>query len=259
MLDIDKTFINSFSKDYLQVNWTIQPTIEDINLYTFTIKRSNSPSGPFITVVGGLSNQFGFKDTTVNLKSDWRKYYYKVEVVEVADNNNTSETEPFYQGYEPDPIALTIIERNNLILSSEFTGRPVFIFIKKTYGMRCGECWDYVLKRRGKSNCLTCYDTGFVGGYFDSINAQMNINPENERVQMQKFKMENNQTAGWLSNEPQLSPGDMIVEGFNNRWRVVDVRKTERQRVLLHQTVRLVSIDNCDIEYKVRIPDEDTL
>jgi hypothetical protein len=259
MLTIASTFITSFSKDYLQVNWTIEPTVEDVNLYSFSLLRSNSPSGPFMTVKEGITGQFGFKDTTVNLISDWRKYYYKVKTVEIADTNNFVESEAFTQGYEPDTVALEIIRRNNLILGNDFTGRPVFVFIKRTFGQRCGECWDYITKRRCKSGCLTCFDTGFVNGYFTPMIRQMNINPEHEKVQMQKFKIEPNQTAGWLSNEPALSPGDLIVEGLNQRWRVIDVRKTEKRRTLLHQTVRLTSVNNSDIEYKLHIPDSETL
>ena len=259
MLTIDNTFVNSFSKSFLQINWTIVPTIEDVALYSFTILRSNSPEGPFITVVEGLTDQFAFKDTSVNLKSDWRKYFYRLKVVEISTPANFVETESFHQSYEIDVIAAEIIRRNNLILSNEFTGRPVFIFIKRTFGMRCKSCWDFVTKRRCESNCIECFDTGFTFGYFDSIVAQMNINPEHEKVQMQRFKMEVNNTAGWLSNEPLLSPGDVIVEGDNKRWRVVDVRTTQRRRVVLHQTVRLSSVNNSDVEQLLKIPDSESL
>ena len=260
MLTLSKTFITSFSLDYLVINWTIAPTIETIGDYEFSIFRSNSPKGKYKTVVTGLTDVFAYKDTSVALKNQWRKYWYKVRVTETATPANFIESDPFTQSAEPDAIALEIIRRNNILLDSdEFVGRSGYLLIRKTFGQRCVGCWDFVMHRKTRDDCQECFNTGFVGGYFEPCLIRMSINPESEAVRQAQFEIQPNQTAGWMSNYPLISPADIIIEDSNKRWRVVNVRKTEKRRVVLKQIFQLTAINKTDVEYRFPVPGEEDL
>jgi len=258
MLIFDRTYITGFSRDFIIVNWTIKPTNDTISSFKFTIYRSSSTDGPWVIVGDDIINDFSFKDASVDLISEWRKYYYKIRVTEIAIPANFAETAPFVnEVQEPDRIAEEIIRRNEIILNSDdFVGRDVYVFIRKTYGQHCTGCWDYIKQRKVSSECRICFNTGYVGGYFTPVRTRMNINPSSDTVRHAQFEMQPNQTAGWMSNVPLISPADIVVEDNMSRWRVVQVQKTEKRRVVVHQTLLFTKVNRSDIEWELPIPDE---
>jgi len=68
--------------------------------------------------------------------------------------------------------------------------------------------------------------------------------------------MQNAVTSAWTSNFPLLTPGDIIVEPGNRRWRINFVTPTEQFRVPVRQIAQIFYIDKSDVEYKLEVPDE---
>ena len=58
---------------------------------------------------------------------------------------------------------------------------------------------------------------------------------------------------------PPVKPRDLIIEGENNRWRVVQSNTTEKHRSPVHQEIQLHKIPKTDIEYKIELNMEEAL
>jgi len=249
MLEIYDVKVNFYNIKYLTVSWKIKPTTEDISLYTFSVKRAQSPDGPF-NEIKTLSEQFVYHDTDINLEHKYREFYYKIRVYETADPSNYLESDFAYLPNKPDVYAAEIIRRNNLLLKN-YVGVECYIYIIKTYGQLCANCFDYVKHRRRTSDCPVCFHTSYVGGYFGPIISRVNFNPSQKMIQQSGFEMMPDNTAAWMSNYPPLKPKDVIIENGSRRWRVVEQSQTEKKRIPVHQMLQLSQINRTDIEYQL--------
>lgn len=257
MIVLNSLTVGSFSLNFLRVSWTIEDTDEDLSKFRFKVVRSGSPEGDFDTIRENLVNEFEIFDRTVNLHSKWRKFFYKV----IAEDVTTGETaeigpETVEEPRGADFVLLEIRRRNEEILLPRFVGTRVAFFVAKTFGQRCQECWDTIKQRQRSSRCLTCFNVGFVGGYFKQINGWLNMTPPDDVARVEEIgETHPSQTTVWTGHFPTLSPRDVIVEQTNKRWRVVDANFTEKRRVTGHQVIRLVEINKGDIEQELPVGD----
>lgn len=258
-LVITKPLVRGFSLDFLDVSWEIEDTFLDPHDFMMSVYRSESPMGPWDLVAGPFEDRYRFVDNRVNLLDRWRALYYKVQSTSKTDPTNIAESEAFYFDAQPDLIA-SEIQRLERLLWEEFAGRRCFIFPVRTFGQHCPNCFDGPDKGKGftsqkrRSQCLTCYDTGFVRGYFDPIEIFMQLDPSPQSIQnLPMAEREQNDTGARLPNFPLLKPRDIIVEAENRRWRVVKVTPTERLRSVVHQELQLHEIVKGDIEFQIPI------
>jgi len=255
--------VRTFSLDFLEFTWEIEETTLDPNDFQLYILRSESPLGPWDVVAGPFEDKYRFVDNRVNLIHRWREIYYRIRSVRKADPTDVIETDAVTFEAQIDLIGAEI-QRLERLVWEEFAGRRCFIFPVRTFGQRCGNCWDGPDKGKGftsqrrRSNCLTCYDTGFVRGYCDPIEIFMQIDPSTNSVQTLPITERHQQdTTARLPNFPIIKPRDIIVEAENRRWRVVTVTSTERLRSVVHQELRLHAISIGDVEYQLPIRIED--
>lgn len=261
MIEIGALQIKSFVLDELTVSWEaeIDPD-EDINEYEFIVLRSESPEGEFEIVSPGLIDTFTFIDKDVNTRNKWRKFYYKIEALHTPSGRVfSSEAKSSFIPTDMTLIGLEIARRERILLSgagsnSGFVGIPCTLFIRRTFGPRCPECWDYI-KRQIKGPCDACYGVGRYKGYMAPIYpVYFQIEPHAQSVDHSNIgELQHAQTSGWTSNYPLLSPGDVIIEPGNRRWRISSVATTEQFRVPVRQIVQLFYIDPSDIEYRLEV------
>lgn len=243
------------------VRWALEPTTQNLKDLKFFIDRGESPEKlEQINTTPILANAiYEYIDYTAKLKDVEKIYYYRVRAVEFS---NGTPVQTFYSPLitwegEHDLVSLYIIEEH--IFAHRYVyGVPTVIFKKMKEGAQCSDCWDYILKRSTRSNCLLCKGTGFVDGYYPLIEAWMDFNPDPKQVQIAEFgERQPSQTDIQFTNYPLLNPGDIIVELEPNRyWRVSNVRNTEKNRTTMLQVCRLDEINRSDIEYKLEVPDE---
>ena len=248
-------FINGFTSDpiRLRVTWEISDTDIPLSDVEFTVFRSNSPEESFRAVSPPLIDVFDYTDDDVNLFSKNRKYHYKVRA-KVISTDVESEIGPARLEHIPDKIGLEIIRRNNL-LHRRFVGLPCHVLIRRTFGQRC-TCFDHTKRRVKNSRCSDCFRTGFVGGFFQPTAAFVNFDPPPETVTLVTFgETQEQTTAAWMSNFPIISPGDLVIDEINNRWRVARTATTRKQGHIIHQTMALTKIEVGDIEYEFEVDD----
>lgn len=120
-------------------------------------------------------------------------------------------------------IAKAVIQRTAILLR-RFNGSFVAIFLKKTKGVRCPDCWDFKQQRRFKSDCRTCKGAGMKAGYSRPIygfvyhpskRRDLSIGPLGE------MKEQKSQEPAWTTPYPALSAGDFYVLQNGERWRIV--------------------------------------
>lgn len=258
MLTVTKLYARSFDLDHINVFWELadfDSQNDNILAFDFRILASESPSGPFEVIAGPFKDQYFLKVPCPPNLHKWRKIFYKLRI---TDTRTSEEKDygPTAQLAEPDLIALEI-QRQEDILFREFAGRLCWIFPVRTFGPKC-TCYDFVTDRRMRSNCLTCYDTGYLGGYLAPVETFFQADTDPKRSELtSKGEIQNRNSTGRLISFPPVKPKDILVEAENRRWRIVSVSTTERLRAVVHQEILLHEIPPGDVEYKLPIGIDD--
>lgn len=250
-----------WGQESIRLRWELEWDEDEESDPLSIVERSESPEGPF-EPLSEPSLREQFIDEPVNLSKKLRTYYYRITFVDEDDNELfTSDVERIRT--DPDPIALEIIRRHELLLERYISpDDPVsdgscYIFPKQSQGDRCPECWDDVKNRRSKNDCGTCNGTGFIGGYLDPIEQYISFSAPNEQSQpTQMGRKEDSQSVAWTTNYPVLKPEDIIVEPYKNeRWRVIDMKPSEKGRYLLRQTLTITKIDPDHPAWELKVPE----
>jgi hypothetical protein len=255
VLNVNNIRVVSFDVDHLDIFWDIEPTYEDVCNYSFVIEKSYSQFGPYFDLTKEFRNKFMVRDNTLRSQhSFYGRTYYRVRVRNILTGDTTvfpNSGGGASQSAPPDLIALEIARIERLKLK-EFKGRKVWLFPRKRFGQRCS-CYDQVTKRKLRSGCVTCFDTGWVGGYDSPLEtyAQVQDPPElNVKTQLFEGAVEN--AKGLFSNFPDLAEGWVLVEHENVRWRIgSSIDKINKARSTVRQIADLHRIPEGDIEYSL--------
>jgi hypothetical protein len=220
--------------------------------YTFQVLRSEAPSGPFEPISKELEDTFLFIDNLVKVGNIYRQYHYKIQI----RNKQTGDIKlygPYQKAPEPTLIAEELRTHLN-ILMHEYIGRRCWLLPIRTFGQRCADCWNPRLQKRRFSGCRTCYDTGFVRGYYKPIEIWASIDPTVAAEQPSNFgRLQQQSTTGRMSFYPPVKKDDVLIEAENIRWTVRTVSTTQEQRTVVTQELQLNRIESSDIEFLVPI------
>lgn len=205
--------------------------------------------------IDGLEDQW-YLDYTPELLNLEKSFYYRVRCRhKLTQEEVTSHAASVGEGL--DLIGLYIADEINFELE-DVTGAPCLIYNRRRGGIPCS-CFDPIQKKRTISNCLRCYGTNWVGGFYDPIDAWVDFTPNPKNALITQWgETQENITRVMLANFPTISPGDVIRELRTNRlWRVGQrVGTTEKRRVTLLQFPEVVEIRPGDIEYKLPIDEQ---
>lgn len=259
MILIDTLTISSYRSDRLTLTWEFKDTIELLSDYSLNIYRSENPGtddldGYDIIASGVSATTISYEDTTVaGLYDPLRTWYYELEIVNNITSKSTIQPEiPAYRkGVVTDKIALSIIRRKSLSLNKK-TGRDFYILKRRTYGTHCPACWDETTGRVTVGDCTTCYDTGWVDGYFESIytKGMVTVSPDHNQITMFGSWVPKD-VIFYTLNFPPLRAKDVVVDDENQRWIVKQVVPTKKNGFLIEQSVQCSLIALDDIVYTV--------
>lgn len=193
-----------------------------------------------------------FDDLTTKVYSVFNKCFYKAEITLpdggiVQSNPQTWDTTP------NDWVALrkNEIQRREWLLLRKFVGLKTYVFRRKTYGKRCGVCWNYKLEKVMKDDCANCAGTSFDGGYFDPYETLLQYEPTPSSPTWEYFgKMETNTIPAWTISVPQINGGDLVYrEPDNAVYQVLAIATTELQGSVVRQILQLRQLERQAPEY----------
>lgn len=258
----------TLSRDSMTVSWEIENTTEDLSNCTVYVLRSQFDAGPYEIVSPAIpaTDSDTFTDTGVNLHSKYRLYHYRIRL-SFVDSGVTTTTDfgnapphKVLAGENPGSVilealpdleALEAIRRFDLT-AKEYIGRKVLVLSRKTTGTRCTNCWDALKRRKTKSDCRSCFNTGVVGGYFSPQQTYAVKPPTNTASQLAGiFELEVHDCIMWISSMPRLKPRDLVVDAENKRWRVIAVRRSEKLWALTRQTIQMRELSKDQAEFHI--------
>jgi hypothetical protein len=252
MIKIDKIVVAPINVDKLMVQWSYVPTFENFADYEFLLERSLSPESGY-EPVAKFNDTVQFLDT-VNYKRLWKTVYYRIKITHLP-SGKTAYSENGKIGYEPNLEALEIIRRNNILLKNKRhgIGVPIAVCLRKRSGQRCPECWDLEKQRVRASNCDSCFQTGYLDGFYSPIITWANMTPDTKTNPLPQWgETEPNDTRIFIGNYPEVLPKDVIIEPSILRvWTVENVDTTARRGHTLHQLLGLAYVDRNSVLYKL--------
>lgn len=261
MILIDTLDIRSYQSEQLTLTWVFKDTIELLEDYEIDVYRSENPGlsnfdGYDIVASGISANVFSYTDTGITgLYDPLRTWYYKLDVKNTVTDDTSAQPEiaAYRKGNSTDRIALEIIRRKNIPLQRK-VGRDFYILKRRTYGTHCTDCWDEVTGRMLISSCSTCYDTGWLDGYFEDIylKGMMTVSPDHNQITMFGEWVPKDIVIHVL-NFPPLRAKDIIVDDENNRWIVKQVVPTKMGGFIIEQSVQCSLIALDDIIYTITL------
>lgn len=244
----------------LYLSWDFQPDTDLISDYEINIYRSESPVddiSQYDLIASGLSaNLYSYHDTSVSQLLDLgRPWFYKLGIYETTVTGIISyQPDPavYLKDEVPDRVFREIVRRKNINLQNpRFSGRDFQVIKRRTWGTHCNACWDESLQRSTDSNCLVCYGTGWINGYYDPISVRGMKNPSPKLNQINMFgEWKPSDSLLYMLGYPPLKPRDIIVDDNNHLWTVVQVRTIERRGYIVEQNAQIASLAQDELLYK---------
>jgi hypothetical protein len=193
-----------------------------------------------------------------------RKIFYRLTAVAVANDpetpGNLMETPLQYsQALTPykvealDWIWREAVRRNNWML--EQGGERVKLFVRKTAGLPCDCVWD--ARRRAylkqpKNRCLSCFGSGFQGGYEGPYEAIVAPDDADRKVaQTHRGRNLEHTYEVWMGPSPLMTMRDFVTKQTNERYSIGPVRRPTNRGNILQQHFSIHYLDESDIRYRV--------
>lgn len=213
---------------------------------TTQIFRSNSPEGPYEGIGSVPVDTTTFTDSDINPHVVYQKFYYKLQL-------GASEAGPVHVSPATDRISTYIVRLYNRALQRNL-GTDCKVYIRRTSGTRCPDCWDGIHGRSVDPDCATCKGTGWEDGYYVSIDTRIAFPEEPDSIiHMPGIGELNPQEVQypWLTNYPIVHPGDVILRNFDKTfWRVDNpVVRSAKKLYLVRQQLNLTQITRDEVEY----------
>lgn len=251
-LEVFNVRVLSLSIDYNQLTWEVRETTQDVLDYTFQVLKGEGAAGPWEPASIPLEDQYVFIDNLIKAGNIYRQYHYLIRVTHKS-TGESKDFGPYSKGPEPTLVATELRKHMNLLMR-EFIGRRCWLLPVRTFGQRCGECWNPRLRKRARSGCKTCFDTGFVRGYHRPIEVWISIDPHPSNNQPTNMgRGQQTSTTARMAHFPPVKPDDLIIEPENLRWVVRSRSTTQEQRAVVTQELGMHKIPETDIEYTLPI------
>ena len=194
-----------------EITWSELPTeyFPDKTSVAY-LQISDAPNSEFETVHTITVNHPPYFLDEYSLTTYFRSpiVYYRIYFpdVDMRSPVYSNEATPNYYGAE-------IARRHAISLKEGHAGNLMYLFIKKRHKDRCPDCWDTLRGMRSKTNCHTCLNTGYLGGYYEPIGIYASLSAENVTVvQPVDGTAITGTLQGWTAGYPRISMGDILVD-----------------------------------------------
>lgn len=252
MIEIQGIQIRGDLPHGLLVSWSIAETSEDLSLYSFQVLRGGGPAGPFSPISPELNGRLSFFDQQADQAHRKRGLFYKVKAIRHAPQREEAlfpKDDSAYLTAPSDLLAQELAFRFGAQLYVH-AGRRVLIFPAKREGKRC-VCQDTIRGRPMRSDCPSCFGTGYAGGFWNPILVPVKIF-EGQTIAGPAPSGKNGMMQ--LAIYPIIGRYDLIVEAEGTRWRVPEtssIKFLRHARAPYQQHVNIVKVAPNDVLYSI--------
>jgi hypothetical protein len=145
------------------------------------------------------------------------------------------------------------VRRNNWILQQG--GERVKLFKRKVSGIMCPCRIDertFEYNQQPSNRCVTCFGTGFVGGYDGPIDIILAPDDAERRVsQTPNGRRLEHTYEVWTGPSPVVTQRDFIVKQTNERYSIGPVRRPSSRGLALQQHFNIGYLDEQDVRYRI--------
>jgi len=224
------------------LRWSLHPLFELVSPATFFVQYSDSlPRGEAEwRTIARLPSPVQLDDGSYTVRDPERRFraliaggVYRVLIQDANGQLFGSPTCSAFGGFTgQDRRDVEYIWRGELLRMRKM-GEQGFLLRRRYQGVRCPECADWDTQVPTKGVCLTCYGTGFSGGYYRPI--PYNFLTEEHTAIIAKLT----QDSGVLAPHsgvfrslpiPEPAPRDILVDGSDSRWLLESVDSTAHLR-----------------------------
>lgn len=232
-----------FSKTVLY--WTVEKDNgEDVNHFLYNVQISESINGPWLNVTQESINAFGYVDTITQRGMIDQRIYYRIEAINVNNNNKFYSSPVVSINNEENTIASCIAENEKLLLR-RYNGKDALLYARRKFGNRCSACYSDIDRKSIKAKCDKCFGTTYEGGYFAPVSIRIQSNPKTEAIDKNDYQVnEQENLQCWTSNEIIIAPGDLVVTLKNGikRYEVNAVTPSSLNYYLVKQILSLTTV-----------------
>jgi hypothetical protein len=243
---IDEISTDLYGADFVTISWAVRP-INPSGVYLFNVYRSATNKIGDASLISHLGGSTSFNDIAISRRTKTYDLWYWVSV-----NKTGYSGEDFYgpKHFEvtPDPKSLKIRHDEELLLR-RFIKNKCYFIIKRRFGERCvcaaGNVADL--------NCRICYGTGYIGGYYNKIEAYISISaPSSYHDDASRINEKFELTRGWTTYGPTLTGGDLVyMPSRDLLYLIKEVNKTILHGVVLRQMFNLVELPHGHAAYDI--------
>lgn len=246
---------NRLSIDFINIQFTIEDTVEDLTNYRFDLLRGHAESDIFQTVMTGIQ-AFECNDYSVNLKNPEVRYLYRIR----AFNFKTGE-ELISEIIETPPAPQDNYSFFFDNIYSQYLdiidNKEVYLLKRMRTGELC-ECYDDVRGSRKGDKCTCCFGTGYKGGFYPPIKMKvvfLNAPSKTEEMTTSGSFEGDSPFQIWTTNYPLIQESDIIVNGLTGeRCTVTSWQPSYKNGYLIRQTAQLDKLPETSIFCKIPIP-----
>ncbi len=224
---IEVTQILSILPRGVFLQWTLRDATES-GVYLASVERAGGAEGPWEVILPPTPDQYAVRDAldqapvslsylSPNQLTLMDRLHYRIRVKTPSGRELTYVTDTNGPSPNPSPAAAKMLQhRRHLQLeftkSLRYLGTQVLLYKRRRWGIRCSRCVDPRTNKVVRSDCRTCWGTGFEGGYWapyptEAVRSSLesNVSPTGDK------KAEGTSTTILLPTFPTVEPDDVLV------------------------------------------------
>jgi len=254
-------FASHFSDIILKVNGDLIPPLKVIGetgeVYLITSGYYDHKQGLLVPAKLPLTPQsveitYTYVTNKILLNLNRRVFY---KVVSVRQNGEESDLSLSMLATHHQQERIDWIWRRAMHLTGwtlEQSGDRVKLLVRKWAGVRC-KCWNEKYQR-GKGTCLSCFSTGWQGGYEGPFDIKIAPPEAEKNVEETEFGMRISYVySTWAMYPPLLSKWDVIVKKNGERFLVGPVNYQGHRDAVFQQHFDIGHLNSKHVIYKVPI------
>lgn len=188
----------------IRLTWEMDRHLIDVGPYSFQLQVGHTAledADDWVDVGAPVVDTYTVTDTTKRLFGKTLDVHYRLELTTSTDTYISHAVSCEGLLSKRDWLTWQEVLRKERLRHSTLTSVKGYLLKARRYGTPCPVCLDEYTEEVSKSKCMTCYGTGFEGGYFTPLEANYadlglqssrdhrnaNIGMQNEHVIQARF------------------------------------------------------------------------